>query len=205
MIHLIIGRQGSGKTLFMVKKAYEYYKQGRTVYSNVHLNFPYKKLRYDDIVNYRLKNGIVIIDEIHQLLNSRKAMTKRSIKICSGFLSMVRKQGLEVFGSTQLLRKVDINFREETAYFYVCSEWQDSNKQWKETTHNYNLSLDIPIMINLKIIESFSEQELNMCFIGNNYFDMYDSTQLIEIDDDSGVEQNDNKKQITFKTDRKVK
>ena len=64
MIHLIEGRQGTGKTLYMVKKAQEFSNEGMTVYSNVHLNCKYKKLNYQDIVDCKLENGIVIIDEI---------------------------------------------------------------------------------------------------------------------------------------------
>lgn len=185
MIHLIIGRQGSGKTLFIVKKAYEYYLKGYIIYSNVHLNFPYKRLNYQDIIDCELTNGMVIIDEIHLLLPSRNSMSKRNRKICDGFLSMVRKKNLEVYGTTQTLRKVDVRFREEQDFIYICNKWGYYDNKWSEIIHNYNMPLNIPIMIKLKIIENFSQQEINVNFLGNDYFDMYDSSQIINIDEDA--------------------
>ena len=184
MIHLIIGRQGSGKTLFIIKKAYDAYNKGITIYSNVHLNFPYIPLKYEDIINCKLHHGMVIIDEVHLLLPSRNSMSKRNRLICDGFLSMVRKKNLELYGTTQTLRKVDVRFREEQDFIYICSKWGYHNGEWSELIHNYDLPLDVPIMINLKVIESFSMQEITINFIGNPYFFMYDSEQIINIDED---------------------
>lgn len=187
MIHLVIGRQGSGKTLFLVKKAYESYLQGKTVYSNVHLMFPYIPLRYDDIVNFRLNNAIVIIDEAHQLLPSRRSLSKRSVKIVDGFISMVRKKNLELYMSTQMLIKIDIRIREEQDFYYKCSKWSFLNGHWQEVTHNYDLPYDVPIMISLKVIELFSGNDIQLSFIGNNYFNMYDSKEIIDIDEEAGM------------------
>lgn len=104
MIHLIIGRQGSGKTLFLVKKAYQFHLEGKTIYSNIHLNFPYKQLNYNDIIDCNLEDGVVLLDEIHLILNSRSAMSRINNQITTSFMSMVRKKGLEVYGTTQSLR-----------------------------------------------------------------------------------------------------
>ena len=136
MIHLVIGKQGSGKTLFLVKKAYEYYKAGFTIYSNVHLNFPYKKLNYKDIINCKLDNGVVILDEVHLLLPARNSMSTRNREICDSFLSMVRKKKLIIYGTTQTERKVDIRFREEKDFFYMCRKFAFVKKKWEEVLHN---------------------------------------------------------------------
>ena len=194
MIHLIIGRQGSGKTLFMIKKAYDAQKRGMTIYSNVHLNFPYTPLKYEDIISYKLHHGMVIIDEVHRLLPARNSINKKNRLICDGFLSMVRKKKLEVYGSTQLLRKVDVRFREEQDFIYICSKWCYHDKQWIELIHNYDMPLDVPIMIKLKVIENFSQQEITLSFIGNPYFKMYDSEQIINIDEDKLDEYMEKKK-----------
>jgi len=181
MIHLIIGRQGSGKTLFLVKKAYEYYKAGYTIYSNVHLNFPYQKLKYKDIIDCKLNNGMVILDEIHLLLPARRSMRTINQQICDSFLSMVRKKNLIVYGTTQTERKVDIRFREEKDFFYVCNKYAYVNKQWVEIMHNQNLSKSVPIMIKLTATEMFSGNSIDVSFIGNEYFKFYDTTQIIKV------------------------
>jgi len=181
MIHLIVGRQGSGKTLFLVERAFEGYKKGLPVYSNVALNFPYIPLDYNDIVECRLKNGIVIIDEIHLLLPSRNSTSKRNREICDGFLSMVRKKKLEVYGSTQTTRKVDIRFREERDFLYICTKYYQSEGIFKIALTNYDYPRQIPIMIKLDVLEEFSGNTLTFSFIGNSLFDLFDSTQVIQV------------------------
>ena len=183
MLHLVVGRQGSGKTLFLVKIAYDDYKKGKTIYSNVHLKFPYKKLNYNDIINCKLQNATVIIDEIHILLPSRNSMQVRSRKICDGFISMIRKKNLEVYGTTQFERKVDIRIRDEKDFYYICSKWSFLNNKWGEILHNQNMSKKIPTMIKLNIIEMFSYAELETSFIANPYYNMYDTNQVIQIED----------------------
>ncbi len=64
MIHLILGRQGSGKTLFLVKRAWDIFNGGGDIYSKVHLNFPYSKLKYEAIIDCKLNHGMVLLAEI---------------------------------------------------------------------------------------------------------------------------------------------
>jgi len=181
MITLVIGRQGSGKTLFLVKKAYEYYKQGKTIYSNIKLNFPFKQVDYNDIIDCRLKNAVVVLDEVHLLLSSRNFMSKRSRLIVDGFLSMVRKMNLIVIASTQTERKVDVRFREEKDFLVICNKYAYINNMWEEVIHNQNMDQNIPLMIKLDIREEFSLKYITMSFIGNDYFDLYDTSEVVKI------------------------
>lgn len=185
MMHLILGRQGSGKTLFLVLKAMQGYKKGKTIYSNVALSFPYKQLDYQDIVDCKLRNAIVILDEIHQLLPARKSMSKTNVEICDGFLSMIRKAGLEVYGTTQTLRKVDVRFREEADYMYMCEKSALINKDgkmvWMKITHNQDLSKKTPIRISMDAEETFSGKMIKFHFLGNPLFKLYDTNQIIKI------------------------
>lgn len=181
MIHLVIGRQGSGKTLLLVRKAYEFYKKGYKIYSNVHLKFPYKKLDYNDIINCKLENGLVILDEVHLLLSSRNSMSKRNREICDSFLSMVRKKNLTIYGSTQTERKVDIRFREEKDYIHICNKYAYINKKWVECSHNLDLDINVPIMIKSQVQEMFSGGIVTVSFLGNDLFKLYDSRQIIAI------------------------
>lgn len=181
MLHLVLGKQGSGKTLFVIMKAYEYFKRGYTIYSNVALNFPYKKLNYNDIINCKLKNAIVIIDEVHQLLPARASMREINRLICDSFLSMIRKQGLEVFGTSQTDRKVDVRFIEECDYVYVCSKFALVNGKFSPVIITENLARNIPIIIDVEIKETFSGKCIKTHFLGNGFFDLYDTEQIIRI------------------------
>jgi len=183
MIHLILGRQGGGKTLLTVAKAYEAYQQGKTIYSNVHLKFPYNKLNYKDIVDCKLEDGVVILDEVHQLLPARNSLSLTSREICDGFLSMVRKKKLTIYGTTQTERKVDVRFRDELDFLYICKKYafDSKSKRWVEVLHNQDLSTDIPIMIQADVFESFSNQWAKMSIYGNKFYKMYDTRQIIRI------------------------
>lgn len=182
MIHLITGQQGSGKTLFLVKMAYEAYLKGKTIYSNVALRFPYKPLDYKDIIECRLQNAIVILDEIHLLLPARRSMKHSSVAICDGFLSMVRKKGLEVYGTTQTIRKVDIRFREECDYYYTTIKYAMIKKgKFERIFHNENLNRNIPLMIKINVTETYSNNTIEISFLGNKYFKLFDTNQVIKV------------------------
>ena len=181
-IHLIVGYQGSGKTLYMVKKAHEYYKAGKKIYSNIHfVGIKYEKIYKKDIIDCKYRNAVVFIDEIHLLLPSRNSMSKDSREICDGFLSMIRKAGLEVFGSTQTKRKVDIRFREETDYLYNATKYAYINYKWELVQHSENLNTDIPIMIKIEVMEMINGNMININFYGNPFFKLFDTKQIIKI------------------------
>jgi len=179
MIHLVLGKQGSGKTLFLIKKAYEAYKSGKKVYSNVALTFPYDPIDYNDIINYKYSDAVVIIDEIHILLPARRSTSEINMNICLGFLSMARKKKLEIYGSTQNARKVDVLFREEVDYFYKCTKW-GYIRTWQIMNSNEDLG-DTPIVIMLDVLETYEGHTLKDFFLANPYYNAYDSTQIIEV------------------------
>jgi len=181
MIHLVIGQQGSGKTLMMVEVARKAYEKGKKIYSNVDLKFPYEKLDYNKIINCEYENGIVIIDEIHRLLPARGSMRKINIDIVDGFLSMVRKKNLEVYGSTQLEYKVDIRFRDEWDFRYYCKKYTINDKELVPILHNQNLKKNIPIVIQIIVTERFTGEELTFNLNANHLFKLYDTSQIIKI------------------------
>jgi len=181
IIHLITGKQGSGKTLFLVKSAYAGHLKGKTVYSNIDLKFPYKPMDYNDIIDCKYKDAIVLIDEVHQLLPSRRSMSKINKEICDSFLSMVRKKNLELYGTTQTFRKVDVRFREEADFNYICSKFALIKNRFVEIISTDNLSPDIPIFIKMFIQESYSGDVTKVSFHGNSLFKLYDTQQVIHI------------------------
>lgn len=182
LIHLVLGYQGSGKTLFLIKIARENYLAGKTVYSNIALKFPYKPIDYNDIINCKYENAVVLIDEIHLLLPARTSGFNPVNKaIVDNFLSMVRKKNLEVYGTTQTPRKVDIRFREEADFIYYAEKFAFMNGCWGKVIHNQDLDKKVPIKILLEVRRIFDDQIITLNFNGNYYFNLYDSKQIIEI------------------------
>lgn len=181
MIHLVIGRQGSGKTLFLVRQAWLTHLRNADVYSNVHLKFDYKQLDYKDIVDCKLSNCMTLLDEGHQLLPSRLALRKINREICDNFISMVRKQNNELYISTQFERKIDVRVRIEADYVYYCTKYAYSNDKWTEVLHSFPLHPSIPIMVKLEIEESYSGNIVETFFLANEYFDKFDTNQIVRI------------------------
>ena len=99
-IFIILGSQGSGKTLFMTRQAYGESMRGKKVYTNYDVAFPHKKLLFDDMINTRLENACVIIDEAGLFgFNSRSSMSEENRKLSSSFTIQVRKKGVDLFCS----------------------------------------------------------------------------------------------------------
>lgn len=182
MIHLAVGRQGSGKTLLLVKTAHESFKRRKRIYSNFHLNFDYNKIIYADIINCRLTNCITLLDEVHLLLPARLSLRRINQEICDNFLSMARKQQNDVYGSTQSLRKVDVRFREEADMIYYCTKYAYIDNQWIEVLHNFSFDPQTPIMVGVVAEETYSGQIARFNFVGNYYYDMFDTNQIVRVE-----------------------
>ena len=128
MIIGIIGNSGSGKTLFMVKEAFEQYKRGKQIYSNFKLKFPkingcfQPKLVPEDFFQnfsqYNLKNVCMFLDEIYVYIDSRNSMGKIN-KIMSYFFNQTRKTGVDLYYSTQFFSQVDKRLRFNTEMFVL--------------------------------------------------------------------------------------
>ena len=183
-IHLILGRQGSGKTLLMVKLAWDYYHRAKNakIYTNFHLKFPYRHLHFKEIINCQLTDCKTFLDEVHLLLPARRSMKSTSVKICDRFLSMARKQNNEIYGSTQIARKVDVRFREEADYLYFCSKWAYINERWVEILHESMLRDDDLVMIKVEVEDTITGNMVRFAFNGNKYYDLYDTREIVDIE-----------------------
>lgn len=181
-IHLILGRQGSGKTLFLVKLALaEFQKKNRKIYANFKLNFDFNQINYSDIINCRLIDCITLLDEVHLILPARLSMRAVNVEICDSFLSMARKQNNEIYGTTQTMRKVDIRFREEADYIYYCTKFAYLNNKWVEVLHDSMTKKETPVMIEVTIEETFSGNIIKTAFMGNKFYDLFDTKEIIRI------------------------
>lgn len=183
-IHLILGRQGSGKTLYLVRKALECKNANKKVYANFHLNFKYNKIKYEDIINCKLTDCVTLLDEIHLILPARNSLSKTNRLICDNFLSMARKQNNEIYGTTQTARKVDVRFREEADYVYFCTKyaWDKTTGFWFEVYHDNMIEDNDTILIKIEIEEVYSGHVVSMAFMGNNLYSYFDTKQIVKIE-----------------------
>lgn len=124
MIVGFIGDIGQGKTCSMVAYAYAMHKKGYEIYANFRLNFPFRYLTLADILRYyeeetAFKNTIFLIDEIHMLIDSRTAMTRRNM-IISYFILQTRKKGVILMWTSQHYHQVEKRLRASTDAFVEC-------------------------------------------------------------------------------------
>lgn len=108
-------------------------------------------------------------------------MSKINIEITNSFLSQIRKQNLEVFISTQKIRKLDIKIREEADYIYTCERFAKVKNKFEKIEHNQNLSKDIPIVVKVNMLRTYNNESTDYFFIGNKYFNMYNTFEIIKI------------------------
>jgi len=125
---------------------------------------------------------MVLLDEIHLLLPARGSGSNPvSKEICDGFVSQIRKAGVELYGSTQTAKKVDVRIRDEMDFAYFCERYQFIGNHWEKIPHPYPIDKDIPMIINLEVVEEVSRKIINYPFIANTYYGMYDSKQRVLI------------------------
>lgn len=128
---LIIGKQGSGKTLMTTKHAFDMIEEypDKRVFSNYKLNdidFTYitfnseiesnkNKLdilkTLDENPDY-FNNSIMLIDELHLYLDSYDFLKKNNRRL-QIFFSQLRKRRILLIGTTQYIMNVDIRIRRQ--------------------------------------------------------------------------------------------
>lgn len=119
--YLIIGPQGSGKTLLGVALLFELsnlYKD-KKIFSNTNLNnIEYEKYNFDDLLiniknnNNYYDNSIMLFDEIHIFLNSLD-FYKKDNRLVQGFFSQLRKRKIILIGTSQYILNVDVRIRRQ--------------------------------------------------------------------------------------------
>ncbi|MFB6089158.1 MAG: zonular occludens toxin domain-containing protein [Candidatus Aenigmatarchaeota archaeon] len=171
MIIGYVGTRGKGKSLSLVREAYEHYKDDYIIYSNIGLNRAYFK-DYNILDISMIKDWIkgdkqfskafFILDEAHLFLDSRSGMTK-SNKIISYFVLQTRKRNVRIGFTTQFWHQIDKRLRDPTEIRVICN-----NKEINNKLYQYN------------IIQDFnSGYEFQDIFCSSDYFDYYDTDEIV--------------------------
>ena len=109
MLYLIVGQVGSGKTLYIVLVGL---KTTRTLVSN----FDIYGVEREEFSIYRFlmegySNATILIDEIYTYLDARNSQNKLNT-IASYPLFQQRKTDIDIYGTLQIERSLDIRYRE---------------------------------------------------------------------------------------------
>ena len=111
-----IGKQGSGKTLSLVREVLIDSLKGMVVYSNIDLiGIEYKPLKLDWFYGYLLKGAelndvVVIIDELQLYADSRSHKDKKN-KVLGYFSLQTRKRNVKLYITTQYIQNIDKRLR----------------------------------------------------------------------------------------------
>jgi hypothetical protein len=121
MLINIFGNMGYGKTLLAVYLCYKFHTLGYPIFSNIKLHFPYKPISIDNILNAKLKKGIVLLDEAYAYLEARTSMRKIN-RILSYILFQSRKRELHFILTEQLYSTLDKRFRDLSDILVIALE-----------------------------------------------------------------------------------
>ncbi len=163
----INGRRGTCKTLLAVHYVHGYYLQGRTVYSNIWLNFDYKPLTVEMIRELpdELKGSVVLIDEVQAWADAYKFFDKDSMAL-STLATQLRKLKVTLIITCQDLRDTIIRLRRQVDYIIRME------RASKIDGIAYATVLDATAAEGRDFVKQF-------LFDGRKYFDMYDTEEVV--------------------------
>jgi len=209
MIILLLGTQGSGKTLSLVRFAYRAHKYGKKIYSNFHLNFPHMILTFEQMLACEFNNAVVVVDEAQNFgFDSREAMKRGNIALQKKFISQIRKQDVTFWASFQRLNMADSRLRSQSEWYFDCKKFLYQDSKFIEIIQSKKYPKDAKIIIDINTLHLDTGKEGKIRFIANNYYDLYDTRQVIETQDIDGYfmeQDNDRKKKIKEKNKETAK
>lgn len=168
---LLIGKKGSGKTLFMCFKAC--CQKIRKIYANLEYKLSnYYQLRIDDIFNLP-KDIDIHLDELYSWLESRTS-SKGINRHLSYIMYELRKMKSDIYCSLQDLSTVDKRYRREADFKIYC--FNDENKERFVYSYYKRVFYDviddyIYIYVGKKYISYVNAIK---------YFKIYDTNQVIK-------------------------
>jgi hypothetical protein len=119
-IGAFVGILRSGKTLSMVEAAYNHYKQGAKIYSNIHLNsriIPHTFInsieQLDKIRGDINHPAILLLDEIWRWLDSRKWKGSKN-DIITKIIMFSGKRGIIIYCTSQNFHQIEKRIRDVT-------------------------------------------------------------------------------------------
>ncbi|BDG60280.1 zonular occludens toxin domain-containing protein [Caldinitratiruptor microaerophilus] len=185
MIVAFLGALGAGKTLHATRWAIRYSlaARGANVYSNIWLNESFfrehKRINpafqlgriatVDDIVEMAAAGGgVLLLDEVHRLLDARLSMQAQNIFL-SEFFMFLRKIRATTLVTFQSLRMVDVRLRNALDLVVMCrARGPRGRRTFEQFVYDYQATPPV-----LRKHERQTEEEVLP------YFSAYDTYQFV--------------------------
>ena len=182
VLRLMTGIKGSGKTCYTTALLCESYRQGRTVYANYHLRFPYTPLNMEQIIEdmENLQNVAIAIDEAQIYFDCRMSASKQN-RLFSYLMLQSRKRNVDINMTSQQLFNVDIRIRRNLDYLYECVPMVEVMPgRYRRATVE---EIEARVIDKIFIRETNYAQEgvRSFLFDPKPYFPLYDSDELCDI------------------------
>ena len=187
MITCIFGKQGSGKTLYLVRQGRRAQLRGKKVFSNFKLKIPHTLITFEDMKNCKLSNCILLVDEAHLWgLNARQSNSKKNILITSQFIPQLRKKSVDAYFTTQYPRQIDVRVRENADYFCWCKKYlfDPYTRKLGNVQQSKILNPKVRIIIEVELLDLSEDKDARMYFIGNQFYKYYDTEEVIKVQDE---------------------
>lgn len=155
-------QMGTGKTLYMTMRAYRQYRKGARILANYGLRFPHEKVNSDMLMRLvkedrQLHNCVLVLTEVHVLLESRRSSSDRNIAM-SYLILQTRKRDVRVFYDSQDVMQVEKRLRENTDYFVFCKKLSE---HW----------------FSLRVYTRRGRKIAAFAMNGKKYYPLYDTTE----------------------------
>lgn len=164
----------------MAKLCMEDLEQGKTVYTNFHLNLKsidkkyHKQIKlldnvfFENYKNFQLYDCSVYIDEAYIFFDSRMSQSKKN-RIFSYFVCQTRKRTVNLVMSCQLFRSIDVRVRNQIELFIYPS----------------CVKCDEGTIVRNDIYDANMHKKGKMIFKGDDYFNAYNTEEIIDFTEEN--------------------
>lgn len=173
MIVLYKGARGRGKTLSMVKDAFNFYSNGYRVLSNFHTTFT-EHISNEEVLKLSkgslLYNCVLCLDELQMIFDSRN-FGKTENKSFSYFVAQIRKRNIIILGATQYQNTVDLRFRQHIDVV-AFPDFNQYNQLCIVKYFDLTFLEDLHPKLNIKPVTT--------CFDARAVFPLYDTFEMFK-------------------------
>ena len=184
-LRVITGYKGAGKTCLATKFAIEGYRQGKPVFSNYSLTFPYTPINIKDMLENpeSVKNGVILIDEAQTWVDCRCSGAKKN-RLFSYLMLQGRKRKIDIIMTTQQLGNVDVRIRNNLEHLYECHALVKTvvkGKKMLRSAGDKEIENHLVDLIRVVWLDYTLGKKKKMIFDPHPYFELYDSDEFVDI------------------------
>ena len=176
---LVLGNSGNGKSLFTTFYALLYQEfcalhgLKNKVFANYHLELEtFQKVKLQDIVKFPswLRNGLLILDEIHSEGGDAYHFLEKDSQFLTTFITQIRKRNIQLIVASQRLNFVNIRIRELVNYYFQIKKFI-----YPETAEQPERIMTEIEVLNINTFMVVGRMELDLTPI----FKYYDTDEII--------------------------